>query len=83
MMEKNKFELPEGLRLSSRPEDLPVSTGEFAADVASDKEHVDALEEGMPWSWGNEVEAPPVIPDKADGPFEFCIGCTPLEREPK
>lgn len=80
--DKLGFKVPEGLKLSGR-DDLPEVTGNLLVDVDGHVGHGEVLEEGAPWRWSDEVQAIPVIPDKADGSLETMPGSTSLQREPK
>lgn len=61
----------------------PLATRDLLVDVSEYRGHGEALEEGMPWLWGGEVETPPVIPDETDSSFEPVLGSTPLKSASK
>jgi len=66
------FESCRGLNVGR--DDLPEVAGKLLVDAAGNGFHGQALEEGMPWRWGDGVEPPAIGPYEADGPFEIRIG---------
>jgi len=79
MMEKSEFNLIEGLKLSNRPEDLPVFTGKFSIEAVLNEAHIYASEKRMPQIGSHEVEPSAIIPDKADLASEASLLGTALE----
>ena len=61
----------------------PLATRDLLIDVAEHVRHGDLLEEVSPWLWGDEIEAFPIFPNKADGPLKTVLGSTALEGQPE
>jgi len=60
-----------------------LATRDLLIDVSEHVRHADLLEEGSPWLWGDEIEALPILPDKADGPLKTVLGSTALKSQPE
>lgn len=52
----------------------------FFIDVSANVGPAKALEEGMPFRWGNETVAPPILPNRDDCSGEACMGCSALDE---